>query len=513
MTRRNRIRALVVAVLATTVCTALAAAPASATYNILEYPVATAQANPSGVALGKDGNVWFTEEYANQIGRITPAGVVTEFPIPTANSGPMGIAAGPDGNLWFTEFFGDKIGRITTTGAVTGEFPTISAFSGPTGITTGSDGRLWFTEAESDRIGRTSTSGQMKEFSVPTPSGGPSGIAPGPDGALWFTESQADTIGRISTTGTISEYGGLANQSVPDGITAGPDGALWFTELLGGAIGRMTTSGVLTNEYPIPTTDSFPNAIATGPDGNLWFTEGDIFHSNVAQMTTTGSAIEFPTPTAGSEPAGITPGGDGNMWFSESANTPNAIGTISLPHLNLTNVFYIPNRFFIPNIATVGNQGDTVTWEMLNPGLHGVYDASGMGLFGSRAALPTGSLFSYRFTAGGNYSYEDPFRASAKGTVRVPLVVALVPGTTNQAQVQWSSADPPAGFAFDVQVRQPGSRDFVDWRPGVLGSSGVFGPSDPLYTGGGTYAFRARIRNVTNGAASGYSSAASIALH
>jgi streptogramin lyase len=491
----------------------LAATPASATYNILEYPVLTAGAHPSGLALGPDGNVWFTEEYANQIGRITMAGVVSEFPIPTPQSGPLGIAAGPDGNLWFTESFSNKIGRITTAGTVTGEFPTITANGTPSGITAGSDGRLWFTETDGNRIGRISTSGVVKEFKISTPSSGPFGITAAPDGALWFTESQVDLIGRITTTGTISQNGGLASGSVPDGITTGPDGALWFTELLGGAIGRMTTSGVLTNEYPIPTGDSFPNAISVGPDGNLWFTEGDVFHSNVGQMTTTGSAIEFPTPTAGSEPEGIWPGADGNMWFSESANLPNAVGTISLPHLNLTNVFYIPNRFFIPNIAPVGNQGDTITWEMLNPGLHGVFDASGMGLFGSRVAVPIGSLYSFRFTAAGSYSYEDPFRASARGTVRVPIQVSLVPGTTNQAQVQWSSADPPAGFVFDVQVRQPGSRDFVDWRPGVLGATGVFGPSDPLYVGPGTYAYRARIRNVTNGASSGYSSAASIGLH
>ena len=44
---------------------------------------------------------------------------ITEFSIPTATSGPYGIAAGPDGNLWFTEGFGNQIGRITTAGAIT----------------------------------------------------------------------------------------------------------------------------------------------------------------------------------------------------------------------------------------------------------------------------------------------------------------------------------------------------------------------------------------------------------
>ena len=42
-----------------------------------------------------------------------PSGTITEFTIPTTSSIPEGITAGPDGNLWFTENGGNKIGRIT----------------------------------------------------------------------------------------------------------------------------------------------------------------------------------------------------------------------------------------------------------------------------------------------------------------------------------------------------------------------------------------------------------------
>ena len=55
----------------------------------------------------------FTEETANQIGRITTMGVITEFQIPTPTSRPIGITGGPDGNIWFTEFNENKIGRLT----------------------------------------------------------------------------------------------------------------------------------------------------------------------------------------------------------------------------------------------------------------------------------------------------------------------------------------------------------------------------------------------------------------
>jgi hypothetical protein len=99
--------------------------------------------------------MWFTESPGNQIGRITPAGVVTEFWSGIIGGAvPTGIANGPDGRLWFTEASSNQIGRITTSGVVT-EFTTgITAGSSPNAITAGPDGNLWFSEAVGNRIAR-----------------------------------------------------------------------------------------------------------------------------------------------------------------------------------------------------------------------------------------------------------------------------------------------------------------------------------------------------------------------
>jgi len=102
---------------------------------------------------GPDGNLWFTDAGRNEIGRITPAGVVTKYALPTAASGPYGIAAAPDGNLWFTERAANRIGRITPAGQVTELACIPTAGSGPTSIAAGSDGRLWFTETAAGKIG------------------------------------------------------------------------------------------------------------------------------------------------------------------------------------------------------------------------------------------------------------------------------------------------------------------------------------------------------------------------
>src|SRR6266487_502054 len=260
-----------------------------------------------------------------------PAGRVTEFSVLTANSHPAGITAGPDGNLWFTENKGNKIGRISPSGTMITEFPVLTASSGLVEITAGPDGNLWFTEYQGNKIGRISPSGTMiTEFSVLTANSHPIGIAAGPDGNLWFTETVGDKIrkiGRISPSGKITEFALPAANSIPSGIVAGPDGNLWFTGLDGNQIGRISPSGSgMINEFPVPTASSELVEIAAGPDGNLWFTE---YQGNkIGRISPSGTIItEFSVLTANSHPAGITAGPDGNLWFTEADG--NQIGRIT----------------------------------------------------------------------------------------------------------------------------------------------------------------------------------------
>jgi virginiamycin B lyase len=226
------------------------------------------------ITVGPDGALWFTEPRDNMIGRITTAGSVTEYG--TANglaplSSPEGITLGPDNNLWFTAPGINQIGRITPLGAIT-MFP--GALPGASDITAGPDGALWFTESATtaNSIGRITTGGSVtNHYPVPTADSEPSGIVQGPGGGLWFTESAANQIGQIATNGAVTEYPGAG--AGPSAIGIGRDGALWFTESTANAIGRMTTGGAITNHFPVPTAGSEPSDITEGPDGALWFTE------------------------------------------------------------------------------------------------------------------------------------------------------------------------------------------------------------------------------------------------
>jgi streptogramin lyase len=143
-----------------------------------DFRIPTAFSDPSRLVTGPDGNIWFTEQGAvgangslhptfpapGKIGRITPGGNIEEFTtpgqlFPNFVSNPAGIAVGADGNLWFTEYSyltrdtmtqhgGNMIGRITTAGQIT-EFPIPTQYARADGITGGpaGDGGVYFTES------------------------------------------------------------------------------------------------------------------------------------------------------------------------------------------------------------------------------------------------------------------------------------------------------------------------------------------------------------------------------
>ena len=68
-----------------------------------EFPTLTANGGPTGIAVGQDNALWFTESGLDKIGRITTGGTVSEYASPVTGLGLKGIAVAPDGSLWFCE--------------------------------------------------------------------------------------------------------------------------------------------------------------------------------------------------------------------------------------------------------------------------------------------------------------------------------------------------------------------------------------------------------------------------
>jgi streptogramin lyase len=363
---------------------------------ISEFLVPTAGSAPFAIAKGPDGNLWFTEFNGNQIGRVTPAGVVGQFGGLTAGAVPLGITLGPDGNLWFVEHAANQIGRITPSGRVS-EFGGLTAGSLPLGITSGPDGNLWFTETVGNRIGRITPAGVVTEFGGLTPNSVPDRITSGPDGNLWFTEFAGNRIGRITPAGVVSEFAIPTAGSQPHAITAAPDGRLWFTEFATNRIGRISTDGAVT-EFLLPNPNSEPHGITVGADGNIWFAE--VSGNRLGRITGAGNITEFAVPTASSGPTEIVTGPDNNLWFTEQ--TANRIG-----------------KAILTNVKVIAVGADAGGAPVVN-----VYDAATGALQGSFFALPQS------FTGGVRVAVGD-----VNGDGTPDIVAGAGPGASPQVTV------------------------------------------------------------------------------
>jgi virginiamycin B lyase len=345
----RRINALTgtIAILAVGVGLALAAvgaSAASAEITEYEYPqVPFGPASEGQIAAGPEGDLWFAGVAGpvmwGGVGRFSPPSDWEDIgaePPGTGNNafvgnGTNGIAVGPDGNLWFTA--GHGIGRIKPSGTPEAEdffLPSVEAAS-LGGITAGPEHEnLWFTDVEApntNKIGSiNATSHLITEF--PLPAGNELGagvgalgnddIAVGHEGNLWFTEPASHAIGVINTKGEFQHQFSVATS--PLGIAAGPDGDMWFTDgTTPDVIGRITPSGEVT-EFPSPGPSA---SIVEGPDGNMWFTTGGhgTGEAGLGCITPTGQTALHPDPTPSGLPWGIAVNKDGSIWFTElSAN-------------------------------------------------------------------------------------------------------------------------------------------------------------------------------------------------
>ncbi len=161
-----------------------------------EYSVAS---GPIDIAVGQEGDIWFTNGYASKIGKVIPgSGEVKEYSLKSAPQ-PWGLTVGPEGDLWYTGSTGSTIGNFNPSSDESTEY-SLPSGSFPVSITAGPDGNLWFTQPGRNSIGKITPSGTRTEYKQPENSR-PYGIATGSEGRIWFTDREGDKISSLALNG------------------------------------------------------------------------------------------------------------------------------------------------------------------------------------------------------------------------------------------------------------------------------------------------------------------------
>jgi streptogramin lyase len=468
---------------------------------------------------------------------------------PSHNGRPFWIAPGPDGNMWFTDTAGNVVGEITMQGEVT--VHRVGKGKTPYAIVTGPDGNLWFTENTANRVGVVNPQGQLiHEYNAPGSDPRPTGISVAPDGAVWFAastggETVENNLGRIDAEGNVESIELFPCSCFATGVTFGPDGNMWATEELGvsggsanGTIDRITADGKTVDRFPMPIEEGedqgLPAFIAPGPDGNVWFTAFAASRHRIGRVTPDGDITEFVVPGGPSSSAGIATGPDGRLWVAQSDAhriwivRPNGTFVTDIPTHQQPSILALgpdgniwftaaldreigririarPGHRYVLRIASgfvpghrVVPPGTTVHWVLEAPGMQGVRDTTGIGLYDS-GRVPPVAFEEFRFTVAGSYPFRDGFRG-ALGRIDVPVQLPDAGRVGRELVVRWASGRIPDGFVADLRIRRPGDHSFSPWITGTRTAQRTFTPRED-----GRYAFTARLREVAGGADSGWS--------
>lgn len=285
--------------------------------------------NAVSMAVGPDGKLYISDE-STSITRVTTSGTAVQIPIPSGdNTAIDGLAAGPDGNVWFAEF--THIAKVTPGGVVT-EFPYPSGINQYGGVTTGSDGNVWFAQSAQNEIGRINpTTGVMKMFTIAVACT-PAAVVLAKDNNVWFfCLTSAATLGKITPSGHITTYniGGTFGSNETEQFCArGPDGEPWCAAGNDGTLFRVNTSAhTVTSFTPPLSPGARPDAVAAGPDGNVWMDSvgGDIDVLVIDPIKVTPTQLTF--SGAGQMMAVMVSEKSVSSWTASSSNT--AVATVA----------------------------------------------------------------------------------------------------------------------------------------------------------------------------------------
>jgi streptogramin lyase len=237
-----------------------------------EIPIGTSAQGIASYA----GSLWISA-YGHLVQMSTAGAIVNNFTETTATSPSYQMALGPDGNFWFTETQAQKVAKVSLTGAVT-EYP-VAGKVYPVGITS-ADGNLWFTECIGQKMASISTAGTKKQYAVPNQPAGqpyPGYMVTGPDGNLWFTSCPGGTISRmpVPTSSTLKPtvfQAPSTGRAQLWGLAPGPNGDMWMADIQG-FLDRVPLTATDASQMAQVKVSAAPQWMTTGPDGAIWFTE------------------------------------------------------------------------------------------------------------------------------------------------------------------------------------------------------------------------------------------------
>ncbi len=228
-----------------------------------------------------EGNVWFTDTPANQIGFIDPVTKqITTKTIPKldpviSKNTPLFIKADFDGNIWITIVNKDRIVKYLPDNDEFEEIILSGKENLPFALALDDDGKMWYTSTGTGKIGYVDPeNNHLTEISTDTVLQGPEALLFDKDGNLWIAEHTGLAITKFNPVlETFERISVPDDEALPFGMTFDKYGNVWFAQHTIDSLGAYDPDNGNLIEVPIPTETSFVQFMASDGNDNVWFVE------------------------------------------------------------------------------------------------------------------------------------------------------------------------------------------------------------------------------------------------
>lgn len=311
--------------------------PALATTQVI--PVPTSAAGLGRIVTSPDGTMWFVEQDANKVGRITTGGQITEFELPADSDSTKtyDLDVAPDGTVWVIYDSGRRIRHLAADGSILGDGELGGSPYGEE-VRVAPDGTVWVTMAFDEQyivriVGSTI-------YSHPNSPECEDSLGIARDGTPWCREG--DGLIKVAADGSGGVRYPAGNYAAyPYAIAPGPVGSIWFGRYFGGTMFTSPDDGEVgyldagTGAITAFNTGdrTAPADLVQGPDGNMWFTSiGPA--AGIGHISPQGRGAL--TAIGGYEPESLTFAPDGSIFATDPTN--NVILRVTTDQLQQTNV-------------------------------------------------------------------------------------------------------------------------------------------------------------------------------
>jgi len=275
----------------------------------VEYRMPDTLESPTAIAAGADGDVWFTIDRSDVIGR-AHNGAIERISTSGRNIEPLGVGVAPDGSAWFTDAVGGGVARVSPAGGVS-RFKLDTPIVRLGRLALAPDGSAWFAESTSYSVTQLKD-GRIIRHEVESPRGGPFGVAVASSGVVWATLQGGDQLLRINTDGRVETFDVPRRGAVPTDIAIGPDSSAWFIEARANRIGALHDGKFA--EFEVGVDNAGLSGIAVASDGSVWF--GMLREASLGRLRD-GKVTIFHLPRKDARPFGVAVDPANNVWYAD----------------------------------------------------------------------------------------------------------------------------------------------------------------------------------------------------